>query len=231
MTFFRNLSLAMAAFTLFACTKDGAKKSTELKTDDDKFSYVIGQQIGQGLKSQGVNVDVDILAAAIQDALKGTPSKLSQDEMRTVMMNMQTKMMQKQLGEAKENKDKGDKYLAENAKRTGVKSTKSGLQYEVLTEGKGAKPKASDVVKVRYKGTLIDGTEFDSSYKRGDEPAEFPVGAVIKGWTEALQLMPVGSKWKVFIPGELAYGEQGRPSIPPNSTLVFEVELVAINKK
>jgi len=226
---FRRLGLisVSALPLLMACTAGSQK--VELKTDDQKVSYTIGQQIGSGIKAQKLPIDVDVLAASIKDVLGGKPSRLSQEEQQATMMRMQQKMQETQTGEGKENKAKADKFLAENKGKKGVKATASGLQYEVITEGKGASPKATSTVKVHYRGTLLDGTEFDSSIKRGT-PAEFPVNGVIKGWTEALQLMKVGSKWKLTIPPDLAYGEQGRPSIPPNSLLQFEVELLEIKK-
>jgi FKBP-type peptidyl-prolyl cis-trans isomerase len=207
----------------------GGSHPIELKTDEQKFSYMIGQQIGNNLKQQGLAVDADVLAQSLQDAMKGNPSKLTMEEMQQVGMKMQAKLMAKQMGEAKENKDKGDKFLEQNKKQQGVQVTSDGLQYQVLKAGTGAIPKATDTVTVNYRGTLIDGTEFDSSYKRG-QPAKFPVNGVIKGWTEALQLMKVGSKWKLWIPSQLAYGERGQPGIPADSTLIFEVELLGVNK-
>ena len=212
---------------LVSCTQSGSK-NVSLKNDEDKFSYIIGQNIGNGLKNQGLTVDPDILAYAIKDVMKGQPSKVTPQEMQQIMGKMQAKMMEKQMGAAKENKSKADKFLAENKSKSGIQTTKSGLEYQILQEGKGPSPKVTDVVKVQYRGTLLDGSEFDSSYKRGT-PAEFPVGGVIKGWTEALQLMKVGSKWKLWIPPDIAYGESGRPGIPPNSLLTFEVELVSIS--
>jgi len=152
---------------------------------------------------------------------------MSEQEVRDTMMAFEKDMQQKQAETAQKNVAEADKFLAANKTKEGVKSTESGLQYKVLKEGSGAQPKSSDTVTVNYRGTLIDGTEFDSSYKRG-QPATFPVGGVIKGWTEALQLMKVGSKLQLFIPANLAYGEQGRPGIPPNSLLIFEVELMDV---
>ncbi len=210
-----------------ACTQGGG--NVELKTDEQKVSYAIGQQIGQGMKQQKLDIDTKVLAASIDDVLKGNKARLTPEEMQGAMMKLQEKIHAKSAGEGKANKEQADKFLAENKSKKGVTTTKSGLQYEVMTEGKGTTPKSTDTVKVHYKGTLLDGTEFDSSIKRG-QPAVFPVTGVIKGWTEALQLMKVGSKWKLSIPPDLAYGDQGRPSIPPSSLLQFEVELIGIEK-
>ena len=201
--------------------------SGSLTTDEQKVAYAIGQQIGGSMKSQGLRVDTKILAASIDDALDGKPSKLTQPEMQAAMTKMRETMMAKQEVAGKENLEKGAKFLEEHKKGANVKVTASGLQYEVVSEGKGNSPKGEDVVKVHYTGTLTDGTKFDSSYDR-NEPAEFPVGGVIKGWTEALQMMKPGAKWKLAIPSELAYGSQGRPSIPANSVLLFDVELIEV---
>lgn len=198
-----------------------------LSNDKEKLSYAIGQQIGAQIKHKGFDLDAEVLAASIGDAVAGRESKLKPEEMQAVMMRAQQAEYERQEKIGKENKDKGTKFLEENKSKEGVKTTKSGLQYVVLTPGKGAMPKAKDTVKVHYKGTLIDGTQFDSSIDRG-QPAEFPLNGVIPGWTEALQLMKVGQKNKIFVPSDLAYGPQGRPSIPPNSVLIFEVELLEI---
>jgi len=211
----------------FGCDK--FKNSTP-KTDEEKVSYAIGQQIGQSLKMQGMEPDVSMMAASIKDAVEGKEPKLSQEEMQKAMMSMREKMMAKAEAEAKTNEEKGKKFLEENKAKPNVKTTDSGLQYEVVEEGKGAKPGDKSIVKVHYKGTLVDGSEFDSSYKR-NEPAEFPVNGVIPGWTEALKMMKAGSKYKLYIPPELAYGPQGRPGIPPNSVLIFDVELLEVKKK
>ena len=220
----------LSVFALCACDQLGGKKVPDLKSDEQKASYAIGQQIGNGLKAQGLKIEVDALALAISDVLAGKESRITPQELQASVGKMQASVAAKQEQEAQGNLEAGKKYLEENKKKEGVKVTESGLQYEVLTAGKGASPKAEDKVKVHYKGTLIDGTEFDSSYKR-DRPAEFGVGQVIPGWTEALQMMKVGSKWKLTIPSDLAYGPRGRPSIPGNSVLVFEVELLEIPKK
>jgi len=222
MKFIGILSLATL---LVACNQ--FKGSMKMETEVEKFSYVLGQQIGAQMRSQGLEVDSSTLAESLKAALAGDESLLSPEEMQEVMMAANTRMMEKAQAEANTNKDAGAKFLEANKSKEGIKTTASGLQYKVLSEGKGKSPKATDTVKVHYKGTLIDGTQFDSSYDR-NEPAEFPVNGVIKGWTEALQLMKAGSKWQLFIPSDLAYGPRGRPSIPPNSVLIFEVELLDV---
>ncbi|MEQ1877750.1 MAG: FKBP-type peptidyl-prolyl cis-trans isomerase, partial [Bdellovibrionia bacterium] len=199
-------------------------KKVELKTDKDKISYAIGQQIGKQLKGSGLDIDSKVLAVSINDVVTGKESQMAQADIQAALMNAQKGAMEKQSESGKENIAKGEKFMADNKAKEGVKVTASGLQYEVLTEGKGKAPKETDTVQVHYKGTLIDGTEFDSSYKRG-EPAEFPLNGVIKGWTEGLQLMKVGGKNRFVIPSDLAYGPQGNSAIPGNSVLVFEVEL------
>ena len=223
------IALFLGASLLASCNK-GINRDVKLDNDEKKVSYAIGQEIGRGMKSQGIKVDVNVLAASIQDALEGKEPKLKPEEAQKAMMDMRMKMMEDRKQQAEQNVEKGKKYLEDNKAKEGVKVTESGLQYKVLKEGEGAQPKETDTVKVHYKGTLIDGTEFDSSYSR-NEPAEFPVNRVIKGWIEGLQLMKVGSKYQFFIPSDLAYGPQGRPSIPPNSVLVFEVELLDIVKE
>ena len=206
---------------------------TTLKTDQDKVSYSMGVDIGRNMKSKGVDVNPDVLSLGLKDGLSGGALKMTDEEMKTTMQTfiqgMQAKMQAKQAVAGDENKKKGDAFLEDNKKKDGWKTTPSGLQYKVVTTGTGEKPKATDTVVTQYRGTLIDGTEFDSSYKR-NEPAEFPVNAVIPGWTEALQMMPVGSKWELVIPSALAYGENAPPVIGPNSVLKFEVELVGIKK-
>ncbi len=214
---------------LIAIASIGCNKKVDVKTDKEKMSYTIGQQIGRQIKAQGMDVDANVLAASISDVVANKESRLKPEEMQAVMMKAQEAAMAKQQEAGKENQAKGEKFLADNKAKAGVKVTASGLQYETITEGNGKSPKATDTVEVHYKGTLIDGTEFDSSYKRG-QPAQFPLNGVIKGWTEGLQLMKVGGKNRLFVPSELAYGPQGRPGIPPNSVLVFEVELLKIGK-
>ena len=203
----------------------GQDKSVQLKDQKDKVSYSIGLQIGFNLGRQKVDIAPEMLAAGIKDALAGKP-QLTPDQIKEVMTNFEKDMEQKQKEAGEKNKTEGTKFLDDNKKKEGVKTTASGLQYKVLKEGSGAQPKKSDTVTVNYRGTLLNGTEFDSSYKRG-QPATFPVSGVIPGWTEALQLMKVGSKYQLFIPSNLAYGERSvGPDIGANSTLVFEVELL-----
>ena len=219
--------MLLVSVLVFVSCKKMTSNEISLQTDDQKLSYAIGQQIGHGLKQQGLSIDTDIVSASIQDVMGGQKSRLSDEEIQTVLISTQKKMMQKMSEKGVANKEKGEKFLAENKGKKGVHVTNSGLQYEVLAEGKGASPKPTSTVKVHYKGTLIDGTEFDSSYKR-NEPAEFPVNGVIRGWTEALQLMKPGSKFKLYIPSELAYGERDQADIPANSVLIFEVELLSV---
>jgi FKBP-type peptidyl-prolyl cis-trans isomerase FklB len=206
-----------------------------LLTQKDKFSYALGMNLGTTLHRQSVPVDPNILARGLKDALAGGKTQLTEEQAKATLMEVQTEMRKKQqeqmqaAGEA--NKKSGEAFLAANKGKDGVVTLPSGLQYKVLTQGTGPKPTASDSVVCNYRGTLIDGTEFDSSYKRG-EPATFPVNGVIKGWTEALQLMPVGSKWQLFVPSDLAYGDRAPgPEIAPGSTLIFEVELLSIQDK
>lgn len=210
-----------------------AVEKSELTTPQQRTSYSLGANIGGNLKRQVADLDLDakMLAAGVADALAGKPA-LSETEIEEVLgafqKEMQGKAQARQKAESEANAQKGEAFLAANAKKDGVKTTASGLQYKVLKTGTGKSPKATDVVKVHYHGTLIDGTVFDSSVQRG-EPVSFPVEGVIPGWVEALQLMKEGDKWQLVIPAKLAYGEQGAGGpIGPNSTLIFEVELLAI---
>jgi len=206
-----------------------------LNTPKDKLSYSIGMNIGKSLKRDDVDVDTAVLLRAIQDVLGGGNLLMTDQEAQSLLTNLQADLRKKQEQEmqqaAETNKKEGDAFLAANKSKDGIVALPSGLQYKILQEGAGAKPTAADTVTVNYRGTLINGTEFDSSYKRG-QPSSFPVGGIIKGWTEALLLMPVGSKWQLFIPPDLAYGpRQASPAIGPNSTLLFEVELLSIQAK
>jgi FKBP-type peptidyl-prolyl cis-trans isomerase FklB len=217
-----------------------AKAATPLtlKTQKEKFSYAIGMKTGQRMaesfNKQSVPFDPALLARGLKDGLAGGKTALTDDEAQAAIKAVQDEVGKQQQAKMQEagaaNKKEGETFLAANKSKEGVVALPSGLQYKILKEGTGAKPTASDSVVCNYKGTFINGKEFDSSYKRG-QPATFPVTGVIKGWTEALQLMPVGSKWQLFIPSDLAYGDAGRPGIEPSSTLVFEVELLSIEDK
>jgi FKBP-type peptidyl-prolyl cis-trans isomerase len=218
--------------------KTGAAKTaatTALKTPKDKFSYALGMNLGASLHKQSVDVDPTIVAQGLRAALAGRKTLLTQEEAQAALTEVQNELRKKQqekmqvAGEA--NRKEGEAFLASNKAKEGVVTLPSGLEYKILKEGNGPKPTASDSVVCNYRGTLINGTEFDSSYKRG-QPATFPVNGVIKGWTEALQLMPVGSKWQLFVPSSLAYAERGAGGdIGPNATLIFEVELLSIQEK
>jgi len=216
-----------------AATK--AKPPLTLSTEKQKFSYALGMNLGASLHQGEVEVDPDILAQGLKDALAGGKTLLTEDEVKAALTQTEHEVRQRQqakmqqMGEA--NKKEGEAFLAANKSKEGVVALPSGLQYKVLTQGTGPKPAPSDTVVCNYRGTLINGTEFDSSYKRG-KPVTFPVNGVIKGWQEALPLMPVGSKWQVFVPADLAYGDHAMsPELGPNSTLIFEVELLSIEKK
>lgn len=209
-----------------------AQGSPELKDPKDRESYSLGYQFGQYLKLQGVDINLDVYTAAIKDALGGKEPLMSKDEIITTIRGVEQRVHETRQKELKEkaarNLQEGKAYLAENQKKKDVKTLPSGLQYKVLSAGSGKTPKVDDTVTVNYKGTLLDGTEFDSSYKRG-QPTTIKVTDVIKGWAEALQLMKEGSKWQLFIPPDLAYGERAIGQIiPPNSTLIFEVELIGV---
>lgn len=232
------VSLAGAAGAQDADTKAkpaknaAGKADVSLKTDRERASYGIGRMIGTQLKPQAEDIDPQLLTRGLLDSLGGAESLLSDDEIKDALTKFQTTVRDKMMAKAGEaagkNKAEGESFLDANKKKEGVKVTASGLQYKVLKSAEGKTPSSSDKVKVHYRGTLLSGAEFDSSYKRG-EPAVFPVTGVIAGWTEALQLMKVGEKWQLFIPAKLAYGERGAGStIPPQSTLVFEVELLGV---
>jgi FKBP-type peptidyl-prolyl cis-trans isomerase FklB len=206
-----------------------------LDTQKDKESYAIGMSFGSSLRKQSVEVETDILIRGMKDSLAGGKTLLTDDEQKAVLTTLQADIRKKQeekMAQAGEgNIREGQEFLAANKSKGGIVTLPSGLQYKILQAGTGPKPTAADSVVCNYRGTLINGTEFDSSYKRG-QPATFPVSGVIKGWTEALQLMPVGSKWQLFVPADLAYGARGAgPGIGPNSTLIFEVELISIQGK
>lgn len=221
-----SVMAAVASVSVYAA-------DAQLKTDKDKSSYMVGMDVGKGLSQIKDELDISVVIQAMQAVIKGDKPALSDDEYAKVRKEFAEKLQAKQAGKEKEaaekNKTEGDAYLAKNKTKAGVKTTASGLQYEVTTEGKGPKPKASDTVKVNYTGTKIDGTKFDASADHGG-PATFPLSGVIPGWTEALQIMPVGSKYKFVIPASLAYGDHAPDPIGPNATLLFDVELVSIEK-
>jgi FKBP-type peptidyl-prolyl cis-trans isomerase len=199
-----------------------------LKDQKEKLSYALGMNIGNTFKGESVDLDLNVFVQGVKDALAGHKTLITEQEMGAVLMQMQIDLKAKQ---SEANKKEGAAFLEANKSKEGVVTLPSGLQYKILTAGTGPKPTAADTVICNYRGTLINGKEFDSSYKRG-QPATFPVGRVIKGWTEALQLMPVGSKWQLFIPSELAYADRGAGAdIGPGATLIFEVELISIQGK
>jgi len=211
-------------------TQEAAPEKSEFKDQKAKTSYCIGANMGKSFRQQGLEIDAEMLARGIKDGLAGGELLLSDQEIMQTMMALRQQIMKSQsrrnTGNAQKNKKEGRAFLAENAKKEGVKALPDGVQYKVLKSGDGPSPKKTDEVIVHYRGTLIDGTEFDSSFKRG-QPATFRVSGVIKGWTEVLQMMKVGDKWRVFIPGELAYAERPGPG-GPFATLIFEIELLGI---
>jgi len=216
-------------------TKPRTQPVLALKTQKDKVSYALGANLGMNLHKQSVEVDPAIVLRGLKDALAARKMLLTDDEAKAALMQLQADVRNKQQEKMKVagemNRKEGVEFLAANKTKEGIVTLPSGLQYKILTEGTGPKPTSTDTVVCNYRGTLTSGTEFDSSYKRG-QPASFPVIGVIKGWTEALQLMPVGSKWQLFVPSELGYGDRGAGSdIGPGATLIFEVELLSIQSK
>lgn len=225
-----------AVIALAGCNKEEAsvKKELVLETSEQKVSYLIGQNLGSNMGQDKFELDMDAMVAGLEEGLAGKESRISEEDARAVMMAFQAeqraKMEAAQQEEAQKTLAEAQAFLAENATKEGVVQTESGLQYKELKAGDGATPTASDTVVVHYSGTLLDGTEFDSSHKRG-KPAEFMVGALIPGWVEALQLMQVGDEWELYVPADLAYGPGGTPNIPGNSTLIFKMELLDIKAK
>lgn len=219
--------LLLSGTAIAVAASTGCNRGASLKTDQEKASYAVGLQIGRSLKQQNAEVTVPSLVAGLNDGLKGGEAKLKPEELQQAMQKMQESIVKKAQEQAEKNLKDGDDWLAKNKSKAGVKTTESGLQYEVVKEGTGKSPSDNDIVKVHYTGTLINNEKFDSSRDRG-EPVEFPVRGVIPGWTEALKLMKEGSQFKLAIPAKLAYGPQGRPGIPPNSPLLFDVELIEV---
>lgn len=229
---YSRLVVASLVIGLLGC--QGAKdKKLTLETQKQKVSYSIGIDIGKNFKQSEIDIDLEALAQGVKDAISDSTPKLTEQQMEEAMRQLQQDVVAKRNESAKKagekNKLEGETFLAENAKKEGVITLPSGLQYKVLKQGDGKKPKLTDQATANFRGTLIDGTEFESSYK-GGKPVSFQVNEMIAGWTEALQLMPVGSKWQLFIPSNLAYGERERGGgIGPNATLIFEIELLSIN--
>jgi FKBP-type peptidyl-prolyl cis-trans isomerase FklB len=222
----------LSALVIILAMVTSAFGEDELKNKEDKLSYALGLNIGNSFKQQSIEIKPDIFLKGIKDAFAGGKQLLSDDEVRETMVALNKELSEKKAETmkklAEKNKEDAVTFFAENKKKEGVKTLASGLQFKIITEGKGKNPKATDTVTVNYRGTLIDGKEFDSSYRRG-EPATFPVNGVISGWTEALQLMKTGAKWQLFIPSNLAYGEKGAGNlIGPNAALIFEVELISV---
>ena len=229
--------LIVLVSVFFLSGQASAGENPVLKSQKDKLSYSIGIDMGRTFKKQSINLDPDILARGIRDGISGEKALMTDQEMkesmgvfREEMMKVRQAALMKQLGE--KNKKEGEAFLEENKKKEGVVTLPSGLQYKVINAGKGKKPQGTDTVRVNYRGTLINGNEFDSTYKRG-KPEDLPLGKVIPGWNEALQQMQEGAKWEVFMPSNLAYGERSLPAknIGPNATLVFEIELVSVQEK
>lgn len=232
------LAAAAAISLTAACAKKegdaGATAAGDLNTDAQKFGYAIGIDLGKSLQPVKDDVDIASLKAGLDDAVGGATPKMDDAAREQIKITVAKKLQEKQVADREKQSEKakaeGEKFLAENAKKAGVKTTASGLQYEVLTEGKGEHPKATDTVTVHYKGTLLNNEEFDSSYSR-NQPVTFPLANVIPGWTEGVQLMTPGAKYKFYIPSALGYGERGAGvKIGPNETLVFEVELISVEK-
>jgi len=227
----KTIGILGAALLLAAC-HGNTQQRTELKSQKDSISYMIGMDIGKNLKAQSIDVNSDALAQGMKAMLDSSDIMLTDEQCQQMAQELQHLMMAKQEEKMKvssdKNKKEGETFLTENKKKEGVVVLPDGLQYKIIKKGTGKIPKVNETVTVHYRGTLIDGTEFDSSYKRG-QPATFQVDGVMKGWVEALQLMPVGSKWELYIPPELGYGERGMgQTIGPNATLIFEVELIAV---
>lgn len=235
--YLRFFAITIILTYLLGCAPEEANSSSAVKLDSAKnrISYTIGVNIGQDFKSQEMDIDPDALLMGLKDTLAGKELQLTEEEMVQEIQNFQQEMQAKLVAEMQEqaakNKAEGEAFLTENAKQEGVVVTESGLQYKILEPGEGESPGPADVATVHYRGTLIDGTQFDSSYDRG-QPAAFPVGGVIAGWSEALQLMKPGAKWQLVIPAELAYGDRGAgQEIGPNATLLFDVELISVEKE
>lgn len=216
--------LVASLLVSLACTR-----KPKLHDDKAKVSYAIGQNIAKNIKAQNIDLDPKVVGYAVTQGLKGEKPEITEEEQQKAIQNLQQVAQAKAMEDAQKNKSVTDEFLNKNKAKANVKTTSTGLQYEVLKEGKGKKPTLKDKVTVHYTGTLVSGQKFDSSHDRG-QPAEFPVNGIIKGWQEALQMMPEGSVFRLYIPPYLGYGAQAQPGIPPFSVLVFDVELLKINK-
>ena len=228
----KRIAILVLAFGIWAGSARAQDAPAALKTQKEKLSYAIGMEMGKGVKAQEMDVDPELISRGLKDAVSGAKSLMSDDELQTVIGALREEMRQKQMqaeeAAAEDNRKQGEAFLAENGKKTGVVTTASGLQYKIITAGTGKKPVETDTVLCNYKGTFLDGTEFDSSTEAG-KPVPFDIKTVIPGFKEALQMMPVGSKWQIVVPASLAYGARGAGNvIGPNATLIFEVELVGI---
>ncbi len=228
------ISLGLALTSTASTASTTSTDPSPLKTLEQQASYTLGADIAKNFRDQGLKIDVNAFSLGLEDALKERPLKLTEDEMMVAIDEVKQRMQQQQLEKMKtladKNRKEGEAFLTENAKKPGVITLKSGVQYKVLTEGKGDSPTPEDTISAHYKGTLIDGSEFDSSYQRGT-PLQLQMNSVIKGWGEVLKLMKKGSKWEVYIPSNMAYGERGAgKAIGPNQTLIFTIELVDFEK-
>ncbi len=231
----KTLIPALAVLCLLvspACAAESnatAAQTDDLQTFEQRLSYIVGANLGRQLAADGLEVDLDVVLKGIKETMTGGEMRLSQEEVQATMEELQSKVQEKQMAQSTVNQEQGQAFLAANGAKDGVVTLDNGLQYKIVTEASGAMPTATDRVTVHYTGTLVDGTKFDSSRDRG-MPTTFGVGQVIPGWTQVLQMMPVGSRWEVYIPSELGYGMQPPPGsqIGPNSTLIFDVELIGI---
>lgn len=225
----KRQQVLVAGVALVLAAQLACERKPSLSNDKAKLSYAIGQNIAQNIKGQNIDLDARVVGYAVTQGLKGEKPEISQEDQQKAIQALQQQAQQKMQAEAEKNKAASTEFMEKNKSKPNMKVTKSGLQYEILKEGKGKKPTLKDKVTVHYTGTLTTGQKFDSSHDRG-KPAEFPVNGIIKGWQEALQLMPEGSVFRLYIPPDLAYGASAQPGIPPNSVLVFDVELIKVSK-
>ncbi len=230
----RKIAITLMALSSLGLSISSLANQIELKSETDKYSYALGMDMGNSLKNQKIDLTPEAFYQGLNASMTGGKTVITAEQAKNILISFEKQLIAKRQAEfaaaSNKNKTQGEQFLASNKIKAGVNTLASGLQYKIVKVGSGAKPKASDVVTVDYTGTLIDGTEFDSSYKRG-EPTSFRLSQVIPGWTEALQLMPAGSTWEIYVPAKLAYGTQGNPVIGPNSTLVFKIHLISVGDK